>query len=83
MGAKMLSIDEINKLQEENRNLKAKYIEVLDLAKKNADSNEYCLSVLEKKLEDVHNTVVDLSITYPECAHICIKILDKLQEWER
>lgn len=54
----MLSIDEINNLQEENKELKSKlkrlqrqYNNVLDLAKKNADANEYCLQELEKRLE--------------------------------
>lgn len=54
----MLNIDEIKNLQEENKELKSKlkrlqrqYKNVLDLAKKNADANEYCLQELEKRLE--------------------------------
>ena len=55
---KMLSVDEINNLQKENEELKSKlkrlqrqYNNVLDLAKKNSDANEYCLQELEKRLE--------------------------------
>lgn len=54
----MLSVDEINNLQKENEELKSKlkrlqrqYNNVLDLAKKNSDANEYCLQELEKRLE--------------------------------
>lgn len=54
----MLSIDEINNLQKENKELKSKlkrlqrqYKNVLDLAKKNSDANEYCLQELERRLE--------------------------------
>lgn len=54
----MLNIDEIKNLQEENKELKSKlkrlqrqYKNVLDLAKKNSDANEYCLQELEKRLE--------------------------------
>ena len=54
----MLNIDEINNLQKENEELKSKlkrlqrqYKNVLDLAKKNSDANEYCLQELERRLE--------------------------------
>lgn len=54
----MLNINEINNLQKENEELKSKlkrlqrqYKNVLDLAKKNADANKYCLQELEKRLE--------------------------------
>jgi hypothetical protein len=54
----MLSIEEVNKLQQENEiiskrynSLLKKYNEVLGLAKQNADSNEYCIQDLEKKFE--------------------------------
>ena len=54
----MLSIDEINNLQKENEEFKSKlkrlqrkYNNILGLAKKNADANEYCLQELEKRLE--------------------------------
>ena len=54
----MLSIDEINKLQQENElitkqynSLLKKYNEVLRLAKENADSYEYCLRELEEENE--------------------------------
>lgn len=53
-----------------------KYNEVLQLAKENADSMEYCCQELENKLEEIHDTVIELSETYPECALICIKILN-------
>ena len=54
----MLSVDEINNLKKENEELKSKlkrlqrqHKNVLDLAKKNADTNEYCLQELEKRLQ--------------------------------
>lgn len=54
----MLSIDEINDLQRKNEinikqynSLLKQYNEVLKLAKKNADSMEYCCQELEKRLE--------------------------------
>ena len=53
-----LTIDDINKLQQENElitkqynSLLKQYNEVLGLAKKNADSNEYCIQTLEQKFE--------------------------------
>jgi cysteinyl-tRNA synthetase len=53
----MLSIDEINKLEKEYdivtkqyNSLLKQYNEVLRLAKENADSNEYCLQELERRL---------------------------------
>ena len=56
----MLNIDEINNLQEENKELKIKlkrlqrqYNNVLDLAKKNADANEYCLKNLEESYAEM------------------------------
>lgn len=60
----MFSIEEINKLEKEydmlfkqyNVLLK-KYNEVIRLAKENADSNEYCLQELEKKVERLTDTL--------------------------
>ena len=47
-------IDEQNKrLKQENKELKEKYSHVLELAKTNADSNEYCLQELEKENKEL------------------------------
>ena len=43
---------ECKRLEQENKELKGKYSHVLELAKTNADSNEYCLQGLEKKNEN-------------------------------
>lgn len=62
----MLSIDEINKLQQENElitkqynSLLKKYNEVLRLAKENADSYEYCLRELEEENERLKKELGD------------------------
>lgn len=56
----MFSINEINNLKEENKELKNKlkrlqrqYKNVLELAKKNADANEYCLKNLEESYAEM------------------------------
>lgn len=36
-------------LAKQYENLKTQYLTVLDLAKKNSDAYEYCLSILEKE----------------------------------
>lgn len=42
---------QLQRLKQENEELKAKYENVLNLAKQNADANEYCLKELETKFE--------------------------------
>lgn len=84
-----LSIDEINLLHSQNEGLKkqnsdlqialkelsGKYIKVLDLAKKNADSNEYCLQELEAKNEQLQNTLKEvLSIVQGSTEAPCLNI---------
>ena len=44
---------QLKRLEQENKELKEKYSHVLELAKTNADSNEYCLQELEKKYEEL------------------------------
>lgn len=43
-------------LAKQYENLKNQYITVLDLAKKNSDSYEYCLTSLEKEIEQLRKT---------------------------
>lgn len=43
-------------LARQYENLKNQYITVLDLAKKNGDSYEYCLTSLEKEVEQLRKT---------------------------
>ena len=43
-------------LVKEYENLKNQYIAVLDLAKKNSDAYEYCLTSLEKEVEQLIKT---------------------------
>lgn len=50
----------IIRLEQENRELKEKYAHVLELAKLNADSNEYCLQELEKKYEQLRSALEEI-----------------------
>jgi hypothetical protein len=43
-------------LAKQYERLKNQYITVLDLAKKNSDAYEYCLSSLEKEIEQLRKT---------------------------
>ena len=43
-------------LAKQYENLKNQYITVLDLAKKNSDAYEYCLTSLEKEVEQLRKT---------------------------
>ena len=43
-------------LAKQYENLKNQYITVLDLAKKNSDAYEYCLTSLEKEIEQLRKT---------------------------
>lgn len=52
------------------------YNEIYKAGNENTQSMEYCIRKLENKLDAVHDTVIELSETYPECALICIKILN-------
>ena len=45
--------EKIKSLEQENKELKEKYAHVLELAKTNADSNEYCLQELEKENKEL------------------------------
>lgn len=40
-------------LAKQYENLKNQYLTVLDLAKKNSDAYEYCLSSLEREIEEL------------------------------
>ena len=40
-------------LAKQYENLKTQYLTVLDLAKKNSDAYEYCLSSLEREIEEL------------------------------
>lgn len=50
----------IKRLEQENEKLKEKYSHVLELAKTNADSNEYCLQELEKKYEQLRSALEEI-----------------------
>ena len=43
-------------LAKQYENLKNQYLTVLDLAKKNSDAYEYCLTSLEKEIEQLRKT---------------------------
>lgn len=51
---------ECKRLEQENKELKEKYSHVLELAKTNADSNEYCLQELEKENDSMKKILVDI-----------------------
>lgn len=60
---------ENDKLKQENKELKEKYSHVLELAKTNADSNEYCLQELEKKCEQLRSALEEIleSAKFSQC----------------
>ena len=74
----MLSINDINELVAELQmgkqelmlasnqynSLLKQYNEVLSLAKRNADSNEYCIQELEKENEQLKKQIKDLEEMY-------------------
>jgi hypothetical protein len=47
-------------LAKQYENLKNQYLTVLDLAKKNSDVYEYCLTSLEKEVEQLRKTKGEL-----------------------
>ena len=47
-------------LKDELDELKEKYLHVLELAKTNADSNDYCLQELEKENDSMKKILVDI-----------------------
>lgn len=67
---------QLQRLKQENRELKEKYSNVLELAKTNADSNEYCLQELEKENETWQKTCEVLK----EQAQLDGECIDKLIE---
>lgn len=79
--------DALKRLEQENKELKEKYSHVLELAKTNADSNEYCLQELEKENEQLRSALEEIREIANEnnfCAsYACppmFKILDKINE---
>lgn len=50
-------------LAKQYENLKNQYLTVLDLAKKNSDAYEYCLSSLEREIEELRRKSNDKTKT--------------------
>ena len=72
--------DYITRLEQENKELKEKYSHVLELAKTNADSNEYCLQELEKENKELKETVKDLNQSIQNCNIQRTKMYKALEE---
>ena len=51
---------QLKRLEQENKELKEKYSHILELAKTNADSNEYCLQELEKENEELRSALEEI-----------------------
>ena len=71
---------QLKRLEQENKELKEKYSHVLELAKTNADSNEYCLQELEKENKELKETVKDLNQSIQNCNIQRTKMYKALEE---
>lgn len=86
----MLTIDEINQLQQQieivtrqYNSLLKQYNSVLQAVKENADSNEYCLQELEGKYEIAFGTLVKIAETH-NCDYRNYRHKsDSMQQWAK
>ena len=86
----MLTIDKINQLQQQieivtrqYNSLLKQYNSVLQAAKENADSNEFCLKELEGKYEIAFGTLVKIAESRNYDFKNRGQMSDSLQQWAK
>ena len=70
-------------LKQENKDLKEKYSHVLELAKTNADSNEYCLQELEKENRELKEQNETLNSQWHKQAEYSDEWAEIADKWEK